>query len=207
MRDGRAYSREQTDFFWSKLDENLDLIPVDFRGAVQARHPSAVLQRAVMRLADRASVVTLTGRLRANASYCARHNTVFQGLAADGAKLALWDLWRAGYRIVNFIHDEVLVEVPATSDLTGHAQNIARLMIKGMQQVVPDVRVDVKFAAADRWHKSAKAEFGPDGRLMLYSPTRVQHRSAETAAEDRPLVPCLETAGDVPTQNGPYVSS
>jgi hypothetical protein len=50
-------------------------------------------------------VFALTGRLRAAATYSARHNTVFQELAADGSKLALWLLWRAGYRIVNFIHD------------------------------------------------------------------------------------------------------
>ena len=43
----------------------------------------------------------VTGRLRANATYCARHNTVFQGLAADGAKLALWKLWRCGAAYVS----------------------------------------------------------------------------------------------------------
>jgi hypothetical protein len=80
------------------------------------------LQRAALSLVDREPVFTLTGRLRANASYCARHNTVFQGLAADGAKLALWLLWRAGYRIVNFIHDEVLIEIPVDSRLDGTCQ-------------------------------------------------------------------------------------
>ena len=74
-----------------------------------------------MRTVGSAPVFTLTGRLRAKASFCARHNTVFQGLAADGAKLGLWNLWRAGFRIVNFIHDEVLVEVPAKSNLAHQA--------------------------------------------------------------------------------------
>jgi len=34
-------------------------------------------------------VSTLTGRLRGYPAYCAAKNTVFQGLAADGAKRAL----------------------------------------------------------------------------------------------------------------------
>src|SRR5690349_1939663 len=42
------------------------------------------------------SLFTLTGRLRANATYTARRNRPFQRLAADGAKLALWRFWRAG---------------------------------------------------------------------------------------------------------------
>jgi hypothetical protein len=29
------------------------------------------------------------------------------GLAADGAKLAMWNLYMVGYRIIGFIHDEV----------------------------------------------------------------------------------------------------
>ncbi len=29
------------------------------------------------------------------------------GLAADGAKLAMWNLYMVGYRLVGFIHDEV----------------------------------------------------------------------------------------------------
>ena len=76
----------------------------------------ATVQRlwyAARGLVGRRGVFTLTGRLGAAAAYCARHNTVFQGLAADGAKLALWQLYRAGYRIVNFVHDEIVVEVAA----------------------------------------------------------------------------------------------
>ena len=94
---------------------------------------------------------TPTGRLRANASYTARHNTIFQGLASDGAKLALWRVWRAGYRVVNFVHDQLLVEVPAGDDLQAHAERIAAGMVAGMAEVVPDVKIDVEFAATGRW--------------------------------------------------------
>src|SRR5205823_4356105 len=120
--------------------------------------------------ADRRGVFTLTGRLRGRASYTARHNTMFQGLAADGAKLGLWRLWRAGYRIVNFIHDEVLIEVPAGADLGHHAEEIRRLMLEGMQEVVPDVQIDVEYAATERWYKSAKAVRDEHDTLLVWRP-------------------------------------
>jgi DNA polymerase I-like protein with 3'-5' exonuclease and polymerase domains len=124
-----------------------------------------------MNLVGRAPCFTLTGRLRAAASYAARHNTVFQGLAADGAKLGLWKLWRAGYRVVNFVHDEVLVEVPTDSNLLAHAGRIRQLMIEGMREVVPDIRVDVEYAACDRWYKNAKPVFdGAGTELRLWQP-------------------------------------
>ena len=72
---------------------------------------------------------------------------MFQGLAADGAKLTLWRLCRGGYRIDNFIHDEVLVEVPENEDLRQHAESIRGHMIAGMREVVPDVAVDIKYTA------------------------------------------------------------
>ena len=167
---GRAYYPEELDFFWSQVAAHLEAIPSEFHQAIQDRQASVRLQRAVMRTVGRAGVFTLTGRLRAKASYCARHNTVFQGLAADGAKLGLWHLWRAGFRIVNFIHDEVLVEVPARSNMTHQAEIIRHLMIKGMKAVVPDIRVDVEYAASDRWYKKAKVVFDPAGKLIPWHP-------------------------------------
>lgn len=134
----------------------------------------------MLSIVDRAPVFTLSGRLRANASYCARHNTVFQGLAADGAKLALWFLWRAGYRIVNFIHDQVLVEVPADADLQAHASRIEELMKQGMKLVVPDVAVGVSYAATDRWYKGAEAVRSKDGGLVLWQPAAPSPSSAKT---------------------------
>ena len=64
-----------------------------------------------------------------------------QGLAADGAIHALWDLWRAGYKIVNFIHDEIICEVPEDENLQARVAEIERLMVEGMQKVVPGANV------------------------------------------------------------------
>jgi len=94
---------------------------------------------------------------------------MFQGLAADGAKLGLWHVWRAGYGIVNFIHDELLVAVPAESNVALHAASVKHLMLKGMRAVVPDVRVDVEYAITDRWYKSGEIEVGDKGKRKAWS--------------------------------------
>jgi hypothetical protein len=150
---GREYSAEEVDYFWSRIEGQDGLLPARLHGQLRSRRPSRPLRLAVLREAGRADVFTLSGRLRARASYAARHNTIFQGLAADGAKLALWELWRAGYRIVNFIHDEVLVEVPAGEDVEGHRRRVESLMVEGMRAVVPHVAVRIESTVGERWTK------------------------------------------------------
>lgn len=54
---------------------------------------------------------TLTGRVRGKVGYCDGANNPFQGLASDGAKVALWRLLYAGYNVKAFVHDEVLIDV------------------------------------------------------------------------------------------------
>jgi hypothetical protein len=176
-REGRPYYPGDIDYFWTQVAALIDSLPSKLQKAVRERRPSQRLQRAVVAIVEGGRVFTATGRLRAHAAYCARHNTVFQGLAADGAKLAMWLLWREGYRIVNFVHDEFLIEVPQDSDLKAAAEEIRRLMIQGMREVVPDVRIDVSYAATNRWHKDAEAVYDAAGeRLLLWRPA-----GAETA--------------------------
>ncbi len=172
-RNGMPYSVGDRDYFWTKLAQCSDRLPQAQRESVPARRPSATLWRAVCDLVGLAPVYTFTGRIRAGANYCARHNTVFQGLAADGAKLALWRLWRAGFRIVNFIHDQVLIEIPKSTprERMAYARRIRDHMIEGMREVVPDIRIDVRFAASDRWYTDAEAVETADGEeLQLWSP-------------------------------------
>ncbi|MFW6118696.1 MAG: DNA polymerase [Planctomycetota bacterium] len=101
----------------------------------------------------RRHVVTRTGRRRANVTYTAARNTPFQGLAADGAKLALYDLVRAGYRIVAFIHDEVVIEVPEHKATPEEAERIDRMLVRGMESVCPDIPIKVEGHYAERWTK------------------------------------------------------
>ncbi|MBP3957797.1 hypothetical protein J8F10_21300 [Gemmata sp. G18] len=185
---GKPYTPACVDYFWTKLGHLTEGLPEKFAKAIRERTPSKALQRFVSSHVGRAGVFVLTGRMRAAAGYTARHNTIFQGLTSDGAKIALWKVWRKDYKIANFIHDQILVEVPATDDLKEHAERIKKLMIKGMKEVLPDVRIDVKYAATDRWRKKAEAVFDEQGRLRLWHPKKdrtVSPRSAQRSEKQK----------------------
>lgn len=167
---GRPYSPEEVDYFWAMIGARLASLPAKARQVAGGRLPSVGLQRAVMKHVGRSPVFTLTGRRRAGATYTARHNNIFQGLASDGAKLALWTLWRAGHRIVNFVHDGIVVEVPGDTDLDDHAREVRRLMIEAMAEVVPDVRIEVEYSASTSWSKQARPVRDTEGRLQAWSP-------------------------------------
>jgi len=151
----RPYSPQEIAFLWSAaaripvatLDEKL-------QADIRERRPSPRLRDAVAGLCSREPVFTATGRLRANASYSACRNGIMQGLAADGAIHALWKLWRAGYRVVNFIHDEVICEVPEDERLPERVAEIERLMIAGMQVVIPGAAVRVETSVRRSFSKS-----------------------------------------------------
>ncbi len=105
-RDGTPYDPDDLSSLWEGLEalnRNPTLAPFLARG---------VGGDELARMLFKEAVVTLTGRIRGGVSFTQARNTPFQGLAADGAKLALWRLTREGFRVVAFIHDEVLIELP-----------------------------------------------------------------------------------------------
>jgi DNA polymerase I-like protein with 3'-5' exonuclease and polymerase domains len=108
----------------------------------------------------------LTGRVRGRVGFTQARNTPFQGLAADGAKLALWELIRTGYRVVAFIHDEVVIELPEDADHTAEARTIETILNREMEKVTGAVPVASEFALARRWSKKAKPRFDADGGLV-----------------------------------------
>ena len=96
--------------------------------------------------------VTLTGRVRSNCTYTAYLNTKFQGLAADGAKLAMYNVCRAGYKIVAFIHDQIVVEA-LTEEALDTLDKVSSIMVDSMKVVTPDVKISVEGEVRDRWGK------------------------------------------------------
>ncbi len=167
---GRPYSSEEVDYFWGRALLRADGLPASIKKGIEAREPSSELAKRVLWLAENRGVFTLTGRLRGRSTYTQRCNAVFQGLAADGTKIALWKLWRAGFRIVNFVHDEVLIEVRADVNLNKATQRVQDLMISGMREIVPDIRVDVDLTVSSCWSKEAKLLMGANGRVLVWSP-------------------------------------
>ena len=95
---------------------------------------------------------TTTGRRRGDTTYCAEKNTPFQGLAADGAKLALYNLDKAGFKIVGFVHDEIICEVPS-SKAESLLQIQERIMVESMEKVVPDIKISVESQISERYCK------------------------------------------------------
>jgi hypothetical protein len=151
--DGRPYQPTFVSRVWSSL-AGLNRDP-DLREALAKRQPSEDLAARVCH----AGVATLTGRIRGRVRYSQARNTPFQGLAADGAALALFGLVREGFRVVGFVHDEVLVELP---DEGGHVaearvRRVEEVMCRQMEQVlVGGIPVACEAALAERWSKKAR---------------------------------------------------
>jgi hypothetical protein len=150
---GRPYTPRELAYLWRKAGGLRLGLPDGHRAALAGREPSPGLAAAVRDRAGRRPVFTLTGRLRAGATFCSARNTVFQGPAADGAVLGLWAVWRAGYKIVSFVHDQVVVAVPADGMVDEQIEEIEGLMKRGMLQVAPGMLVNVETAVTRSFHK------------------------------------------------------
>jgi hypothetical protein len=143
-------------------------------------------------------------------------NARFSGLAADGAKLALWNLTQVGYRylaynkpcnvtphrlmsqwllgdarrLVAFIHDEFVIEVAETCNLTHEANIIEQIMIESMQRVTYNVPVVCETYAADCWSPNAQRIVDQDGNLLVH---RVRD-SVRQAGQEKTLEIVLDSA-------------
>jgi DNA polymerase I len=123
------------------------------------------------------TALTITGRPKANCIYTEGSNYPFQGLAADGAKAALWAIWREavlgwywsnnpglGYgsafrdsplrdsRIVNFVHDEIVCEHPEGDASKAAMARQEALMISEMTRICQNkIKISVEGNLSDAW--------------------------------------------------------
>jgi DNA polymerase-1 len=123
-----------------------------------------------------------SGRLRTGVPFTVACNSFFQGLGADATKAAGYLISRACYydrisplygcRIVNYIHDEFILEVPDDAPeyvrADAAARELSRLMVLGAAPFLPDVPATAPPQLMVRWEKKAEAVFGPNGLLMPY---------------------------------------
>lgn len=110
-----------------------------------------------------------SNRIRGRTGFCDGCNTMFQGLTADGAASALWDVAVECYLIessplygcrpVIFMHDEIVIEIPWTDPIraTQAADRLAEIMVAAMQKWMPDIPVAAKPAMYSRFNKGAKS--------------------------------------------------
>lgn len=144
---GEPYRDSTVSRAWELLSRGR--LPAELAWRVANRVPSAQLADHLRRV----DAVTLTGRVRAACSYTQARNAPFQGLAADGAKLAMFDLERAGYAIVAFVHDEIVLEIAERSDYSDVVHDVSIRMVNAMRVVCPDVRVEVEPVVSRSWSK------------------------------------------------------
>lgn len=112
-------------------------------------------------------------RVRGGLSFCSAANYLFQGPAADGACYAHFLVSQACYtqrrsplygsRIVNFMHDELILEM-LKDHAADAAQELDRLMCQGMAAFLPDISITTSPALMPRWSKKAQPVY-VDGKL------------------------------------------
>lgn len=118
------------------------------------------------------TATNLSGRKRNRCSYTSALNYVFQSLVADGAKHALWNMYKMGMGpyMVSFIHDEVDYILPEdrVRDLV---PKIEEVLISGMKKVIPDVKVCVETTINRHWDKKGvvypKATYDEAGKIIV----------------------------------------
>jgi DNA polymerase I-like protein with 3'-5' exonuclease and polymerase domains len=122
---------------------------------------------------------TITGRVRPNCGFCDACNYPFQTGAADGAKLSMYRVMRKGYKVVNFIHDELIIELPYDDNLTASVLDIADIMKKGMREICKDTVINVEYAVMKCWDKKAKWVYTADNKLTIWTPDIIKATDLE----------------------------
>ena len=120
-------------------------------------------------------VQSYSHRRRGGIGYTDGANTMFQGLIADGAKEALFDVVRAcwmepqsplfGSRPVLFIHDEIILETPKEAAAAA-GDELALLMQRAMKRCIPNLPMGVDPWVSSVWSKSNKERRDAKGFLI-----------------------------------------
>ena len=133
----------------------------------------------------RYAYTTPMGMYRAGCFYCAAANgEALQSPSAEGALAALVNVVQACYDVtrpeaeilnghvypVNFIHDEILLEVREDALLTQRVDILKGIMIEWMEAITPDVKAGVEATAMRRWHKAAQPVFDENNNLLPWEP-------------------------------------
>lgn len=117
-----------------------------------------------------------SNRYRGDIPYTVTCNTFSQGLGADAMKHVMYHLVKECYigsgplrgsRVVNFIHDQFLTEVPE-GGVNDIAPTYEKLITDRTNEWLPDVKTKAKAIATRRWSKLAKRKVDEKGRLIIW---------------------------------------
>ena len=117
---------------------------------------------------DREVIIPISNRIRGKVGFTQACNTPFQGLASDGAKLALFNVAKEcfsdkesalyGSRPVVFIHDEIIIETPVYNAQSA-ALRLQEVMRESMQAYCPNVPIEASPTLMTYWSKNAESKF------------------------------------------------
>lgn len=148
--------------------------------------------------------VSPMGMYRAGTNFCgAANGFCMQTPAAEGAKIAVFKVVRAcrdwtqgsilfGCIPVNFVHDEILIQVPEDERTHERVLEFQRLMQEAMEIVTPDVPSGTEAALMRRWDKRAEPVFDDAGRLTVWTPPDDGSTDSEEGIDEEALADALE---------------
>ncbi len=120
-----------------------------------------------------------SNRVRGGALFTSACNSFFQGLGADATAGAYWLIAKACYvdttsplfgsRIVNYVHDEWIIESPEEC-AAECAEELSRLMVLGASVWMPDIKLAAEPCLMRVWSKDAKTLRDASGRLVVWEP-------------------------------------
>jgi hypothetical protein len=123
----------------------------------------------------------ITGFVRGDVGYTDGCNHLFQHLAAQGAKRALYRAAREAYaepdspffgsRPVVFVHDEIIAEVPE-GRAAAASSRLAQIMCEEMALLIPDVKITASPTLMRYWTKDAVETYDANGTLVPWEKTR-----------------------------------
>jgi len=80
----------------------------------------------------------------------------------------MFNLLQVGYRLIGFIHDEILVEIKEDSDWTREAQIVEQIFVESMQELTGTIPISCSFALSRYWSKKAEAVYDEKGKLLVW---------------------------------------
>eukprot|EP01130_Rhizamoeba_saxonica_P004343 TRINITY_DN1777_c1_g1_i2.p1 TRINITY_DN1777_c1_g1~~TRINITY_DN1777_c1_g1_i2.p1 ORF type:complete len:792 (+),score=162.34 TRINITY_DN1777_c1_g1_i2:402-2777(+) len=163
-RDGTEYSKN----FVNKVWRGIDILNKNEEVSKQLSESEKTGSEELFKNLMGKKVATLTGRIRGKVAFTQACNTAFSGLAADGAKIAMWDLFAKGYEVVAFIHDEMIIEIPEESDWDAEVENINSIVCGAMQSLTPTVPIKASYGLSMCWSKNVEAVYDENGKLKLW---------------------------------------
>jgi hypothetical protein len=130
----------------------------------------------------------MSNRWRGKCFYTQGCNTLFQGLTADAAKAALFEVSRLCYSVkssdlygcrpVGFYHDEIITEAPEEQAHYAAVEK-EKVMVEVYSRYTPDVLITAEAHLMTHWSKDAEQIHDERGRLIPWAPPQEEDERYE----------------------------